>query len=229
MPAPVSLEDVILAGQQAFAEGLHTCMPARVISYDYLTQTCSVEPQVKRPLDTESDEVTHEVLPNIDSVPVVFPRGGGRVHTWPLEEGDFVLLVFSEVAIGEWRTTGQVSEPQDTRRHSMGYPFALPGISPDIAPIIPNTAPLVGGVSADKAIWGQENGHARIIEDGTTIQIGDGPPGPAGPDFLAKAGALGDIFTALQTQIMAIPGAAAPGPTYAAALLVLATTVAKGV
>lgn len=234
MPVPVSLAEVLDAHHEARAEGLHTAMPAKVLSYDPLKQTCSVQPQIKRPLLAENGENVYEELPNIDDVPVMFQRAGDFVFTFPIAKDDFVWIIFSEAPIGEWRVTGEVSEPVDTRRHSMGYPMALPCGYPDTKALLPFSAPLVGCIDAAKMFLGKANGPERMIVGGGTVQIGDGPPGPLGPDFLVKATGLQTILTAIAAWMTAAVTAAAgavppivlPPPPP---VVLVPTTVATGV
>lgn len=197
MPEPVSLVEVLDAHHDAQMEGLHTAMPARVLSFDPLTQTVSVEPQVKRVLQAENGETVYEALPNIDGVPVAFQRAGEFVFTFPIAKDDFVWLVFSESPLGEWRTTGQVSEPLDVRRHSLGYPMAYPGVYPDTKPLLPFTAPTVGSVHASKMVVGKANGPERMIVGGGFVQVGDG----VAPDFAAMAAKVNANVSALVTAI----------------------------
>jgi len=230
MPEPVSLAEVLEAHHDARSEGMHTAMPAKVLSFNPLLQTVNVQPQIKRALQDANGDAEFEELPTIDEVPVMFPRGGGFVHTFPLQAGDFVWLIFSETAIGEWRTTGQVSEPQDTRRHSMGYPVAYPGVYPDVQPLLPVTAPLVGSMDPTRMVLGKENGTDRVFIGGGFVQVGDGPLS----DFLVKYTGMQAILTAMaawMTSAVAACGANVPPIVLPPPppVVLLPTTVAKAV
>jgi hypothetical protein len=111
--------------------GLHTSMPGRVESYDAATQTCDVLPQLKRQTPDGEGGYTVEDLPVLPHVPVCFPRGGGFFLSFPLQKGDFVLVVFSERAIGNWRQKGEASNPGDLRMHSLAGAVAIPGVYPN--------------------------------------------------------------------------------------------------
>jgi len=108
----------------------------KVQAYDPLTQTASVVPVVKRPIEDSEGEFDHEAICILPNMPVLFPGGGGFFFHFPIEPGDFVLLVFCHDAIGTWRETGEVSEPGDLRRHSLANAVAIPGILPSLAPRI---------------------------------------------------------------------------------------------
>lgn len=100
----------------------------------------------------------------IPSVPVLWPRGGGKIVRLPLQAGDHVSLLFNERSIAEWRTTGQVGEPLDARRLSIGYPFAIPGAAPDTQPLSEDD---VAEVEAGAHLIGEDGDAAQIIVGGT--------------------------------------------------------------
>lgn len=131
MPIEPTWEEVIEEAIKAKLLEVHTAIPGKVISYDAEKQTADVLPVVQRVDYNEDDEHKLTRLPVIPNVPVQWTRGGGMWFSMPLAAGDHVLLVFSEAAIGHWRASGEVAPPGDLRRHSIGYPIAIPGIAPD--------------------------------------------------------------------------------------------------
>lgn len=106
--------------------GLHTSMPGEVQSYDASTQTADILPQLKRQTPDGEGGFTAEDLPVLPGVPVCFPRGGGCFMSFPLQKGDFVLVVFAERAIGNWRQKGEASNPGDLRMHTLAGAQAIP-------------------------------------------------------------------------------------------------------
>lgn len=135
---------------------VHVALPARVESYDPATLTVEVLPMVRRAiLDTEN-KIAHEDIPKIPNVPVLFPNSTAFSATWPLQKGDFVLLVFNEAAIGQWRETGDISNPGDIRRHDLSYPVAIPGIKPKTGttPTAPDAAVVEVGAPATHVTFG---------------------------------------------------------------------------
>lgn len=110
---------------------LHTAIPGKVISYDPATQTAEIAPVIQRVEPAADGSNTLTPLPSIPNVPVSWHRGGGAALTMPLKAGDHVLLIFSEAAIGHWRASGELAPPGDLRRHSLGYPYAIPGGGPE--------------------------------------------------------------------------------------------------
>jgi len=126
-----SLQEVIARAISSRLLDVHTAIPGRVVSYDASKQTAEVTPVVQR-VDPKADGGNALTpLPSIPNVPVQWPRGGRYALHFPLAAGDHVLLVFSEAAIGHWRASGELAPPGDLRRHSLGYPIAIPGIAPD--------------------------------------------------------------------------------------------------
>jgi len=87
-------------------------------------------PVIRRALLDTQGAITHEELPVIPNIPVIYPRGSGDVYaiTWPLSPGDHVTLLFSTQAFAQWRESGDISDPGDLRLHSLANPVAIPGI-----------------------------------------------------------------------------------------------------
>lgn len=112
-------------------EGLHTCEPAKVLSYDAAKQTVDVQPVNKRRFtDADTGETFYEQKPAIPAVPVGWPMAGGFGMCMPLEAGDHVWLIYAQESISEWREADQVSEPTDAGRLTDSHPFAIPAAFP---------------------------------------------------------------------------------------------------
>lgn len=157
---------------------LHTAIPGKVVSYDKATQTAEVLPVVLRAEPKEDGGNTLTRLPSIPNVPVQWPRGDGFAIHFKLKPGDHVLLVFSEAAIGHWRASGEMAPPGDLRRHSLGYPIAIPGAAPDAGKLtdIPG-----------------DNEAVLEIPDGKVFRMG-GPDA----DFVALAAKVDANFDAIK-------------------------------
>lgn len=205
MPADVSLVEIFRAANAANRAGLHTCLPGKVESFDPLTQTVNVKPTVKVPTFDPEDgtPLEGEEMPTIPNVPVVYPRGGGFHAYFPLEAGDHVVLVFSELATGQWRSSGETSEAGDVRRHSLGYPFAIPGAFPDADALLSPVNPLFTGAMV-LGVDGDPTGTVRIKAG--SVECGGALPLPLAiaPNVLAAIAALLASINAVQTEIVAI-------------------------
>lgn len=210
----------------AVASGLHVCLPGVIESWDPITQTASVKPTVRNPItDLVTGAADSEDPITIPNVMVVTPRGGGFHISFPYEKGDHVVLVFSDLATGQWRASGEVSEPLDVRRHSLGYPFAFPGAFPDSDALTDPVNPLFLG----KMIIGKDGDPAQSIRIGAAgVECGGILPMP-----LAMAAGVASAFGAIQTALAAVVthiNAAAPPPdpttiTLNAAMVTLGTAM----
>lgn len=218
MPSNVTLAEVLKAASEALSSGLRCALPGRVESYVPATQTAAITPTIRNPIrDIETGEYSSEELPTIPNVPVCFPRGGGFHVTFPLEKGDHVLLVFADLATGQWRASGETSEPLDVRRHSLGYPFAIPGAFSDLQTLTNPINPLLLG----KLVVGKEASPAQCIRiSGTTIEVGGLVPLP-----LAMGPATVTALTAISVWASAI-SALVPGSAAATAILTTALATA---
>jgi hypothetical protein len=128
-------------------DGVHTSIPARVLSYLPLLQQVSCEPVIKG-------------MPKLEDVPVLWPRGGGYMQHFPLESGDHVLLVFCEADFNPWRLSGSAMAPALLKRHGL-FAWALPGAAPDIEPMLVPSL-LMG------AAFGEDS------PTGTVVQVANG-------------------------------------------------------
>lgn len=131
MPLEPTLQEVLAEAIESRLLELHTAIAGKVVSYDKTTQTAEVQPVVQRAEPREDGGNTLTALPSIPNVPVGWYRGGGAGLTMPLKPGDHVLLIFNEAAIGHWRASGELAPPGDLRRHSLGYPYAIPCGGPE--------------------------------------------------------------------------------------------------
>lgn len=205
-----TLAEVLKASNEAHTQDMHVGLPGRIVSYDAAKQTADVECGVRLPLKGEFGEVVYEEFPIFPDVPIAWPRGGGFFITFPLAPEDPVFLVFSDVPMGEYLTTGKVSDPMDTRRHSSGYPMAIPGgASPD--------PKALTDASATKLVLGKDGATVQISIDGTTIQLGKGTA-----DYLALATKVDNAIEALRVAVNGVGGALGPLPS-------VASTIVKGV
>lgn len=136
--------------------GMHTAMPGIVQSYDAETQLATVLPAVNFKIPRGP---TLPLSP-IDNVPVMFPFTAGFRMSFPIAEGDGVLLIFSEASLGNWiEGSGQV-DPEDSSRFSMHDAIAIPGLwQPNMIPslaadedflLVSKTGARIGGTSDGK-------------------------------------------------------------------------------
>ena len=210
MPYGVELDDVIALALQNERDDIHTALPGVVVSYDPETQLADVQPTVKRPVwDDEGNRLQGESYPVLPKVPVRWPQCGGFAFVLPMKAGDFVWIEFSEGGTGEFRTSGQESEPFDVSRHTITHPYCSPGAPPDCKPM---TDPQVTG-GAD-AFFGKLNSAHTITISSTAphIALGTNPS-----DFVALASLVKQELTKIAAALAAAtaPAGTTGGPiTY---------------
>lgn len=128
-----TIEDVLKTAIERGLLDVHTALPGKVVSFNPVKNTVSVEPMINQIMeDSSQQEIT-----TLADVPVQFQRGGGFVLTFPIAQGDEGLIVFNERCIDGWWATGQKSIPLDFRMHDYSDAVFIPGIS-SVPKAIPN-------------------------------------------------------------------------------------------
>lgn len=122
---PENLADVLDEWLLSRMEGIHTCIPGQIETYSESDRKARVKPMIK--MKTYRNTVLD--IPPIDNVPVIFPSSSAFSLTWPLKRGDGVLILFSEIGMGNYlNSNGVVVEAEDSVRFSMGNAIAIPGL-----------------------------------------------------------------------------------------------------
>ena len=179
----------------------NTAIPGYVERYDADTQTADITVPFVDYYEVDGLESSEAFIwPVLRSVPVVFPRGGGWSITWPLSQGDNVLLVFSQRSIDEWWASDGRTEisPRDLEAHSITGAMAIPG---------PPTKPtrLQGrAVSGPDLVIRHSDGTELKLGQGKTVSltadrlnIGSDSAGTA----LAKGQTTEDHINALKQRV----------------------------
>lgn len=110
---------------------LHVSLPARIESYDPLTQKAKIKPLLKKKyLGASPGKVD---LPVISNVPVQWPSssaGKTFIHL-PLKKGDIGIALFCERSLDKYLSSqGEVVSPEDPRIHDISDAFFIPGARP---------------------------------------------------------------------------------------------------
>lgn len=116
-----TLEEVLDQVVTSRLQSVYTSLPGRVLAFNPLSSTCTVQPFPAIYQDGEAVD-----LPVLHGVPVGFPSGGGASVTYPLTSGDVVLLVFASAPLGRYRDEGAEGDPSDVRRFDLSDAWALP-------------------------------------------------------------------------------------------------------
>ena len=103
---------------------VHTVLPGIIDTFDPETQTCTVQPAIKRIFVGDEEQP----LPLLINVPVCFPTAGGFSVTLPIAKGDDCLIMFSERSLDNWLAFGGVRKPADKRFHDLSDGVVLMGL-----------------------------------------------------------------------------------------------------
>lgn len=215
----VTLAECIQAGVETALGDLHTALPGRVVSYDATKGLAVVEACVALPLPAEDDAIVYDPFPQFADVPVAFPSGGGMLVAWNLAAGDPCTILFSELACPHYLLDGEIENPTDTRRHSLGYPTVLPGgWRPD--------AKKLHSLPSSGIVIGAESGDALVTIDAGVITLGRNATNHVALAELV-ATELGKIATAFSTFIPGSGGASFPQAYTAPSSVASTVTKAK--
>lgn len=113
-----------LDGKQA---EMWTALPGVIVSFNAAACTAQVQPTIQGSTQNEQGDSAAVNLPVLPDVPVIFPRGGNFILSFPIKEGDEVLVVFASRCIDSWWQSGGVQQPAEDRMHDLSDGFAIPG------------------------------------------------------------------------------------------------------
>lgn len=122
-----SLGELITAAIDKAKSQIVTSLPAKVVSYDAAKQTIKAQITVKAYQQQEDGSTKAVDYPQLEDVPVQFPGGGDQVMTFPVKEGDEVLISFASRAVDSWQQSGGDQAPQDAGMNNLSAGFAQLG------------------------------------------------------------------------------------------------------
>lgn len=190
------LTDVLKTLLERAKTEIRVALPAVVQAYDATKQTVDVQPLLQELATDVTGASSPVTLPLVPSVPVVFPGGGGFRLTFPIAQGDIVLLVFADRSIDVW-SSGAGATPVDPvalGRHQLADAFALPCVHAFGSPLA--SAPTTG------ASLGADGGPT--IEFGKSgIVLGN----PATPAAVARLGDAVAVAPGMATWIGSVAAA----------------------
>ena len=123
----IELTDALLNAIDYRLVDLHTALPAIVQKYYPDTQVADVQPAIKKKYNLGGEEQILD-MPVITGVPVVFPSAKNSCLVFPIEQGDSVLLVFSERSMERWLSSGGVTEGGINRKFDLTDAIAIVGL-----------------------------------------------------------------------------------------------------
>ncbi len=170
---------------------VHVALPGKIQSYDPATQTATVELQLKRALPKGDGTYATEDLPVLENVPIQFPRTKLFAFTLPIAEGDFGLVVFSEMSLDQWRSKAGNTSPGDVGRHTLTGGVFQPGL-------MPNDEAIDDDIGSDLMI-GEIGGVQVRVKPGGVCHVVTGGSTTA-DSFVAMAGKVLSELTNLETN-----------------------------
>lgn len=112
---------------EGYGNKIRFSMPGIITAFNPFEQTVTVQPALReqvRNLDGTSKWVS---IPQLLDVPIVLPRGGGFIITVPIKPGDECLIIFGDMCIDAWFSSGGVQNQIEQRRHDLSDAFAILG------------------------------------------------------------------------------------------------------
>ena len=106
--------------------GINSCMLGKIENFDAVTMKAEVSPMVKY----KNKDGSMENRPLLIEVPVSFIKAGPFLIRPPYKQGDIVLVVFADEDIDNVLLSGNISEPNSTRKHSLDDAIVVGGIMP---------------------------------------------------------------------------------------------------
>lgn len=105
---------------------MRCAIPAIIQSYNPSQNTVEAQPAIRERLVMEDGSIRYINLPLLINVPVAFPSSGAASVTFPIGRGDECLIIFSDLAIDNFWTSGVVQNPIEVRRHDLSDGIAIP-------------------------------------------------------------------------------------------------------
>lgn len=111
---------------------INTAIPASIVSYDEDARTATVKVHYSDHYESEGTEPNREDWPPLPDCPVLWPRSGKFIFTWPLSKGDPVMLVFSQRSLQEWSASDGKTDIGSflLSTHNPSDAVVMPGLSP---------------------------------------------------------------------------------------------------
>lgn len=179
------LAEIAMGAVTGALNSVHVALPGKVIAFYSERNTADVEIGVRLPVEHFDSDLEMQDLGVVYDAPILYPAGGGFSIVFPLNVGDSVMLLFSDIPAGEWFESDGSSptEPQDLRRHSLGYPVIFPGGRP---------VKKVQNAPSNSLKIGSEMGAGVISLQDAQIQIGKNAS-----EFVALSTKIDSFFSSI--------------------------------
>ncbi|WP_024904456.1 Gp138 family membrane-puncturing spike protein [Robbsia andropogonis] len=198
-----SLDVVLRSATRYERSNLWTALPAIIQSFDASAITCTAQPSVQVESTAQDGSTTWASLPLLVDVPVCFPRGGGCTLTFPVSQGDEVLIVFASRCIDAWWQSGGVQQQAELRMHDLSDGFAIPG------PF--SQATKISGVSLTSTQLRSNSGSAYIDLNPSTNAVKIVAPGGFSVEAPLSTFSAAVTVNGVLTFVAGLVGSAASG------------------
>lgn len=157
----VDLQDVLYRWFRSSLEGVHTAIPASIVSYSgHKKREAVVQPLVHF---RGRDGFVVPYGP-VSGVPVMFPGTSRSSMLYDLKNGDTGILLVTESGIGNWLAgDGKAVEPEDASRFSLQDAVFVPGLFP-FANVPDHSAP-------DSGMWLNYQGTTMEFKESGGLKI----------------------------------------------------------
>ena len=105
---------------------MRVAAPGIIQSFNSTEQTVTVQLAIRERINMDG-ELTWQEIPLLLDVPVVFPRAGSYVLTFPVQAGDECLVIFGDSCMDAWWQSGGIQNQIDCRRHDLSDGYAIIG------------------------------------------------------------------------------------------------------
>jgi hypothetical protein len=155
--------EFLAALPEAERADINTMAMGEVVSYDPKTQTAVVQPRLSTIVGGETVRA-----PELQSVPVMYPRAGGLVLHKPLKKGDEVELRFSQRSLDQSADDGSDQPGNRGRMHHISDAVASPSSY--------SKGKQLANLPADRMHFGSEDGKSgfQVKEDGSFDLVRNG-------------------------------------------------------
>jgi len=210
-PRDPGLEDIFTLAVETALASARVMLPGRVVSYDAVKQSASIQLLLKESHLAEDDTVTVEAVAELQDVPVRHIGGATGRITVPVVKGDTGMVIFASSSIARWKLIGGLIDPGDARKHHISDCVFEPGLH-DFAHV-PTTAPTDAIVTHGETRVGGPVGTEKMLRAESYRTAED-----------ALINAMTVAFNAIQIYAVAIKPVADPSNAATPALVTAMTT-----
>jgi hypothetical protein len=183
-----TIAEIIRAALDARCADLRVSLPGEIVKFDPSKQLADVRPLLREGHEDETGVEVVEELPVIPNVPVQMYGAGDLVLTFPVEQGDPCLLVFTDRSLDLWKERGTSVDPVDLRRHNLTDAVAFVGVRAKPA--------ALSGFDTDAAALRHANGKGVFVKS-SGVDLGIKNPADAVALASKVEAELNKLYTAL--------------------------------